>query len=140
MQSVTSNSVALAFKGMEVVECGKIYPDREAQDNWYIKYDCGLIEEWWTYSGMLPNLSSTGNLYYAYKSVTFPIALKAGTVALEFHVFNHSVYGRTPSLWFSTDNNGTNTNTKQQFGIYATYPYANMGNVNVRFHLVGFWK
>lgn len=140
MQSVTSNAVALAFKGMEVVECGKIYPDREAQDNWYIKYGCGLIEEWWTYSGVIDDLSPAGNIFTSNKAITFPIPLKQGTKALSFDVRNQCTYGQTPQLWFGTTNDKTDDNTKQGIAYYSWYRYTGMANVNVRFHLVGFWK
>jgi hypothetical protein len=140
MQSVTSNSVALAFKGMEVVECGKIYPDREAQDNWYIKYDCGLIEEWFLYSGVIPDMTSAGNIFMSYKMINFPIPLKSGTKSLSFEAKVLSSYRSTPNIWAGASNDGTDSNTQQSVGYYSWYRNTNMRTVNVSFHVVGFWK
>jgi hypothetical protein len=140
MQSVTSNAVALAFKGMTIAECGKIAGREEYDDSWYIKYDSGIIEEWWVQSSIIPSMSGSP-IASSHFTVTFPIPLKSGTTCLQFDVHNQSIYGTSGTVWFGTSNGASDSNTKQSVECYSTYPYSSSSmRGNVKFHVVGFWK
>ena len=138
MHSVTSNAVYQSFKGMSVVECGKITGREQYDDSWYIKYDSGIIEEWWVQSSVIPAFTGSP-IAKAEFNVTYPIPLKTGTRALQFDVYNVSRYGATGSLWFGTQNGFTDTNAKKSVSAYSDYQYNALSD-NVQFHVVGFWK
>ena len=91
LHAVTSNAVANAFKGMTITECGKIPGREQYDDSWYIKYDSGIIEEWWIASSLIPAMSGSPIAHCDF-TVTFPIPLKEGTKALQFDIYNHSSY------------------------------------------------
>lgn len=140
MHAVTSNAVANAFKGMTIAECGKIAGREEYDDSWYIKYDCGIIEEWWVQSAIIPNMSGSP-IAGAHFTATFPIPLKSGTTALQFDVHNLSVGGTSATVWFGTSNGASDSNTKQSVNCFASYPYSGSAlQGNIKFHVVGFWK
>ena len=135
MHSVTSNAVALAFKGMEVVECGKIDNDK----GFYIKYACGLMEQWNCRSFGDTTLNQMYNLYSAYVTIEFTKPYKAGTVPLSYSAYVPTIYGSTPNVWFGTSNDGTVSNTQIPMEVISYYPY-NLNGVSYYVHTVGFWN
>lgn len=138
MNAVTSNAVYNSFKGMSIVECGKIPGREQYDDSWYVKYDSGIIEEWWVYSSIIPAMTGSPIASCNF-TVTFPIPLKSGTVALQFDIYNQSSQGLSATEWFGSSNSASDNNTRQSVSAFATYPYAAQSG-NVRMHVVGFWK
>lgn len=138
MNAVTSNAVYESFKGMNIVECGKIPGREQYDDSWYVKYDSGIIEEWWVQSSLIPAMSGSPIASCSF-TVTFPIPLKTGTYALQFDIYNQSVGGTSATEWFGTNNAVSDNNTRISVSAFSTYAYPNQTG-NVRMHVVGFWK
>ncbi len=122
----------------EIIEEGRIPGREQYDDSYYIKYSNGLIEEWWVSSSLIPAMSGSPIAHCDF-TVTFPIPLKAGTVALQFDIHNQNVKSASAQLWFGTSNGASDSNTRQSVSAYATYPYPNQSG-NVKMHVVGFWK
>lgn len=135
MQSVTSNSVALAFNGFEVEEYGKI-----GTNGYYVKYANGIMEQY--QEETMPNvtLQGSGETKSTSLFVTLAKPYKTGTtpIQVDFHIA--SVYGITPVLWLKQgENNNTETNSLVGLSICASYPY-NINGTKYMLHTKGWWK
>lgn len=135
MHSVSSNAVALAFKGMEVVECGKIDNDK----GFYIKYACGLMEQWNYRTFGNTTLNQMYNIYSAYVTMEFTKPYKVGTVPIQYSGYVPTTRGASPSVWFGNSNDGSTTNTEMRMEIFSFYPY-NLSGIEYYVYTVGFWK
>lgn len=135
MQSVTSNSVALAFNGFEVVEYGKI-----GTNGYYVKYANGLMEQY--EEKTMPNvtLQGSGEIKSTSFSATLAKAYKTDTTPIQVDIHVSSIYSRTVVVWLKQgDNFASETNTTVCLSINATYPY-NLNGQKYMLHTKGWWK
>ena len=139
MNPVTSNAVYQSFKGMTVTECGYCNPESDYK-GWYIKYDNGLIEEYFVRSTTFSSMTASGSLYVVERTAPIPIPLKSGTTPQLVSGSIQSVYSSgKKSAWIASTNEGSDTNSIIYYQIIS--PLSNgASNMIIRFHVVGFWK